>query len=395
MKFQRKETQHIIFWNITMNNFIHLKTNDDLVYLSINYPNYGRIKNNANAMAAEFFYNESLDDEFYIKLEQKAIEITASANFFDFTFDLVCLKKELKTCLKAFKTMLNYDDFKNYDLIKDKIKNYFLIHLQEYDNLAKMRLYENYFQADFKNDKFGDYENLNEKDFKKYIKNFQNQTNKIVISANLDEAELKEIKELLNVGNSTYESLKTNESFYKEESKNISQAFVRFISSVEINSLKQRAIIGLASYVLGGGFGSRITEEIRVKRGLAYSAFAFFTAFKKNFLIQGYLQTKNKSKDEAIKIVKAEFARLISDGISEDEFKKAKEFLVGSEILKYATTQNRHLIACSECFNNLTQGELKQITQIIKDLKLCECNELLKSQTLINNLSFYVISGNE
>ncbi|WP_267523725.1 M16 family metallopeptidase [Campylobacter sp. MG1] len=376
-----------------MNNFVHLKTNDDLVYISISYPNYGRIFHNANAMAAEFFYNESLDDEFYIKLEQSAINISASANYFDFTFDIVCLKKELDNCLNAFNNMLLNTEITNFELIKNKIKNYFLIHIQDYDNLAKMKLYENYFKNDFKNDKFGDFEALDEKEFKNYILNLKNQANKIVISANLDD--ISKVKKLLNNKQSSYEKLKINESFYKEESKEISQAFVRFISSVEIKSIYERAIISLAIYVLGGGFGSRITEEIRVKRGLAYSAFAFLVAFKKNYLISGYLQTKNESKKEAIKIVQEEFKRLVEFGISEDEFKKAKDFLVGSEILKYSTTQNRHSIASSECFSDLKQGELREITKIIKDLELKTCNDFLKNQKSITELSFYVIGNNE
>ncbi|MBT0882975.1 insulinase family protein [Campylobacter sp. RM12640] len=376
-----------------MNNFVHLKTNDDLVYISISYPNYGRIFHNANAMAAEFFYNESLDDEFYIKLEQSAINISASANYFDFTFDIVCLKKELDNCLNAFNNMLLNTEITNFELIKNKIKNYFLIHIQDYDNLAKMKLYENYFKNDFKNDKFGDFEALDEKEFKNYILNLKNQANKIVISANLDD--ISKVKKLLNNKQSSYEKLKTNESFYKEESKEISQAFVRFISSVEIKSIYERAIISLAIYVLGGGFGSRITEEIRVKRGLAYSAFAFLVAFKKNYLISGYLQTKNESKKEAIKIVQEEFKKLVEFGISEDEFKKAKDFLVGSEILKYSTTQNRHSIASSECFSDLKQGELREITKIIKDLELKTCNDFLKNQKSITELSFYVIGNNE
>ncbi|MBZ7991674.1 MULTISPECIES: M16 family metallopeptidase [unclassified Campylobacter] len=376
-----------------MNNFVHLKTNDDLVYISISYPNYGRIFHNANAMAAEFFYNESLDDEFYIKLEQSAINISASANYFDFTFDIVCLKKELDNCLNAFNNMLLNTEITNFELIKNKIKNYFLIHIQDYDNLAKMKLYENYFKNDFKNDKFGDFEALDEKEFKNYILNLKNQANKIVISANLDD--ISKVKKLLNNKQSSYEKLKTNESFYKEESKEISQAFVRFISSVEIKSIYERAIISLAIYVLGGGFGSRITEEIRVKRGLAYSAFAFLVAFKKNYLISGYLQTKNESKKEAIKIVQEEFKRLVEFGISEDEFKKAKDFLVGSEILKYSTTQNRHSIASSECFSDLKQGELREVTKIIKDLELKTCNDFLKNQKSITELSFYVIGNNE
>ncbi len=53
-----------------------------------------------------------------------------------------------------------------------------------------------------------------------------------------------------------------------------------------------------------GGFGSRIMEEIRVKRGLAYSAYGRFAINRTNSYFWGYLQTKLASQDEAIGSIK-------------------------------------------------------------------------------------------
>ena len=56
----------------------------------------------------------------------------------------------------------------------------------------------------------------------------------------------------------------------------------------------------VATYILGaGGFGSRLMEEIRVKRGLAYSAYARLSINRSHSVFKGYLQTKNESLEEA------------------------------------------------------------------------------------------------
>lgn len=378
------------------NNFIHINNpNNELVYISVCYANYGRIKHNFSPMGAEIFYNEHLSDEFYIDLESKAIEIIASAGECDFTFNIICLKKQLENCLKAFKQMLDFNDFKDLEKIKFKIKNYFLAEFQEYDSLAKMKLYENFFKAPFKNSKYGDFDNFNDEDFKNYIKNLKNQANKIVISADLNETELNNIRQFLNNKNINYDTLEYNKSFFLKENKNISRSFIRICSPCIISSKKEKVAMSLAGFILGGGFGSRITEEIRVKRGLAYTAYAMLAAIKQSYFFTGLLQTKLSSEKEAIKIIKDEFNKIIDFGINIDEFNKAKEFLIGSEILKYATIEKRHNIACSEIFSNYDLGESRKNIEILKALSLNECNEILSKKQEIEDLSFFVVSKNE
>lgn len=59
------------------------------------------------------------------------------------------------------------------------------------------------------------------------------------------------------------------------------------------------------SFILGGsGFGSRIMEEVRVKRGLAYSASLSISVGGIADYASGHLQTKLENKDEAIQVVK-------------------------------------------------------------------------------------------
>jgi zinc protease len=85
------------------------------------------------------------------------------------------------------------------------------------------------------------------------------------------------------------------------------------------------------NYILGGGgFTSRLVEEIRTKRGLAYSVASFFDPGKYPGSFQIVLQTKNSSAREAIALSFQEMERIRKGLISEKELEGAKKYLIGS-----------------------------------------------------------------
>jgi len=96
--------------------------------------------------------------------------------------------------------------------------------------------------------------------------------------------------------------------------------------------------LAVMNYILGGGgFGSRLVDEIRVKRGLAYSVASFFDARKYPGSFQVVLQTKNASAREAIALVLQELERMRTEPVSEDELSRAKKYLTGSFPLRLDT----------------------------------------------------------
>jgi zinc protease len=85
------------------------------------------------------------------------------------------------------------------------------------------------------------------------------------------------------------------------------------------------------NYILGGGgFSSRLVEEIRIKRGLAYSVTSYFDAGKYPGSFQIVLQTKNSSAREAISIALQQMERIRKESVSENELEGAKKYLIGS-----------------------------------------------------------------
>ncbi len=85
------------------------------------------------------------------------------------------------------------------------------------------------------------------------------------------------------------------------------------------------------NYVLGGGgFTSRLYQEVREKRGLAYSVYSYLYPYEYSAIYLGGVATANARVAESLDVVRAEIKRLAEEGISEDELQKAKTYLNGS-----------------------------------------------------------------
>jgi len=86
----------------------------------------------------------------------------------------------------------------------------------------------------------------------------------------------------------------------------------------------------VGNYALGGGgFASRLTEEVRQKRGLAYSVYSYFVPLEQPGPFQIGLQTKKEQAEEALKVVRETLEGFISKGITDKELKAAKDNIIG------------------------------------------------------------------
>lgn len=86
----------------------------------------------------------------------------------------------------------------------------------------------------------------------------------------------------------------------------------------------------VGNYILGGGgFVSRLMNEVREKRGMAYSVYSYFMPMKQPGAFQIGLQTKKEQADEALQVVRATLAEFIVRGPTEKELVAAKQNIVG------------------------------------------------------------------
>jgi predicted Zn-dependent peptidase len=149
----------------------------------------------------------------------------------------------------------------------------------------------------------------------------------------------------------------------------------------------------VAMFILGSsGFGSRLMEEIRVKRGLAYSAYSRLSVAKTNTYFSGYLQTKLESQEEAKKTVVEVIDTFVREGVSQSELDQARKFLLGSEPLRVETLSQRLGRTFSEYYQGKPLGHSLQELELIRTLSLDELNNFIKRHGEIRDLSYAIVT---
>jgi zinc protease len=87
----------------------------------------------------------------------------------------------------------------------------------------------------------------------------------------------------------------------------------------------------VGNYTLGGGgFVSRLMQEVREKRGFAYSVYSAFLPLAQTGPFQIGLQTRKEQSDEALSVARDVLTRFLAEGPDEAELLAAKQYLAGS-----------------------------------------------------------------
>ncbi|OEF98656.1 M16 family metallopeptidase [Desulfuribacillus alkaliarsenatis] len=131
---------------------------------------------------------------------------------------------------------------------------------------------------------------------------------------------------------------------------------------------KSMYTLAIINNILGGSMSSRLFQEIREQRGLAYSVYSYHSAFYDNGMYVSYLGTSPKHVKEAIEVITSIYKDLHNNGISKEELNKAKEQLKGMLMLSLESTTSR--------MNRLGKNELLLEKQIDLDETIAKINEV-------------------
>jgi zinc protease len=101
----------------------------------------------------------------------------------------------------------------------------------------------------------------------------------------------------------------------------------------------------ISAYVLnyiigGGGFSSRLMEEVREKRGLAYSVHSNLFPYKHGAVFVGNVATKNEAVGQSLQVIEDELKRLAEQGPTADELDSAKSYLTGAYALRFESSSS-------------------------------------------------------
>jgi len=385
-----------------------------IVSIQVVFQNGGSIANTRHAglaRAVSKMYAEGTktlgSKAFAEKLDAKAIHISANAGGETFVFELSCLKEHMQEGVEALTDLLKDPNISEDAL--EQVKTVTLGEIQrkstDLDYVAGRTLKE----LMFKNTvlalpTIGTSKSVSElklKDIKEFTEEHIVTSRAICVMGgdlSVDEANASVQKILSSLEKGKTAELphfKVNPKVQEEiVRKKTEQAYVYFGSAFDMKTgdedyYKSRVAI----FILGSsGFGSRLMEEIRVKKGLAYSAYGRVHVNRSHSYFSGYLQTKLESQDEAQKSVNEVIKAFVEQGVTQDELDQAKNFLLGSEPLRVETLSQR----LGRTFMDYYKGAPLNNSQIeldkIEVLELKDLNAFITQHKEILNLSYAIVT---
>ncbi len=344
---------------------------------------------------------------FATALESRAIHLSAHTGTETFVIETGSLKEEYTDSMKYLKDLLkdpNYTD-ENLKQVKTMTIGSLSKKENDYDYVASNELKKLLFAGTpLANPSAGtikSVESIQLKNVEDFVKKHLVIARAIVVvGGDVDlqsvKKEVKKVLKLLPKGEKKplahYEASSTpKESILKRDTK---QAYIYFGSpyNMAVNDpdyYKAR----VATFILGtGGFGSRLMEEIRVKRGLAYSAYARVHVSKSSSYLTGYLQTKIESMDEAKKTVSAVIEKFVKEGVTQEELEQTKKFLLGSEPLRVETMSQRLNRTFMDYYKGFSLDHSAKELQKIKALQLKDLNAFIGQHKEILEQSFAIVT---
>jgi predicted Zn-dependent peptidase len=118
--------------------------------------------------------------------------------------------------------------------------------------------------------------------------------------------------------------------------------------------------------LLGGGMSSRLFQEIREKRGLAYSVYSFQAAYLDAGMLGVYVGTGREAVSEVVHLLTENFSRLKEEEVTGDELRTAKEQLKGNLLLSTESTGSR---MSKLAMNEIYFGKQLDMDEVIQEIE--------------------------
>jgi zinc protease len=147
----------------------------------------------------------------------------------------------------------------------------------------------------------------------------------------------------------------------------------------------------------GGGLVSRLSEEIREKRGLSYSVYSYFYPMRRNGPFILGLQTKNESASEALSVLRKTLADYVDNGITEKELEASKKNIIGGFPLRLDSNKKITEYIAMIGFYDLPLDYLDTFTGKIQALTLQQVRDAFKRRVLPERMATVIVgnSGKE
>jgi len=146
---------------------------------------------------------------------------------------------------------------------------------------------------------------------------------------------------------------------------------------------QDRYALFLLTTILGGGMSSRLFQEIREKKGLAYSVYSYIISHADSGALIVYAGTEKKHCLEVLDIAKHEMSRLVAEEVPRDELDAAREQLKGKTLMSLESSEN---LMTRLAKNEIYHQKQQSIEDVLANYDAVSCGDIQRiSQELIRS----------
>lgn len=150
----------------------------------------------------------------------------------------------------------------------------------------------------------------------------------------------------------------------------------------------------VGNYILGGGgFVSRLTEEVREKRGLVYSVYSYFMPMAEYGPFQVGLQTKKEQADDALELVNETVAKFVSKGVTEKELQAAKDNIIGGFPMRIDSNKKILGYLSMIGFYELPLTYLEDFNKQVGDITVEQVNDAFKRRVNVDQFATVIVGA--
>ncbi len=387
-----------------------------IVSIQLIFKNAGHLSNTKDGLAdmSARLMNEGTSKEgsvgFATKLDAYAVEIGAYVGRDSFVIEVSSLKSEFPYAVERLEELLKDPNYTKeaLDQIKHQKIGWLTQKKSDFDYIAGTSLRATLFKGSVLARPYDgtleSIESMSLEDIQTFISTHLGYNNAIgVVGGDItfDEAEGYLRKLLSLFSKVTDKEEKSIEASHKKEvvliDEDTQQAYIYFGAPFNYSyKEKDQYLAKIAEYLLGGaGFGSRLMEEIRVKRGLTYGVYSSFRRTKPVSYLSGYMQTKLSTQDEAKDLIQEVVDTFVKEGITQKELDDTKKFLLGSEPLRTETLSQRLHRAYDDYYYGRPLDFSKEQLKKIESVTLDEVNTFIKAHTELSDITFSIVTKKE
>jgi len=240
---------------------------------------------------------------------------------------------------------------------------------------------------------------FSQKDLRKYMK--ENYTlNRLVISVagNFDEKELFEcINKYFGCREKTFSELKYSKNIFcdgntfREKDTEQSHLCIAYPGLDSRNDLVYPMLA--LNLILGGGMSSRLFQEIREKKGYAYSVYSYTSSYMNEGTMEIYAGYNPNNHEKVMELIDKEIKNIVTNGVTKQEIENAKTQLKGNFLLGLEnTTSLMSYAGKSEVLWNYIES-IDEVLEQIKDVNEEKINDVIKQSFATNKRSITIVGN--